>query len=43
LNLGFQNKREADDTSILEALPKNSERNPTKSKAEIVYNNAYNL
>ena len=35
--------REPDDSTILEDLLKNSERNLTKSKAEIVYKPAYNL
>ena len=35
--------READDSSILEELLKNSERNPAKSKAKIFYKTAYDL
>ena len=35
--------RESDDSGIFEELLKNSERNPAKSKAEIVHKLAYNL
>jgi hypothetical protein len=35
--------REGDDSGVLEELLKNSERNPAKSKGQIVYKWAYNL
>ena len=35
--------READDSGILEAQRKNSERNPAKSKAKIVHKPDYDL
>ena len=35
--------RETDDSGILEILHMNSERNPAKSKAEIVYKPTYKL
>ena len=38
-----QKVREADDSGIVEDLLKNSERNPSKSKTEIVYKPAYDL
>ena len=35
--------KKADDIGIFEKLLKNSERNPAKSKAEIVYKQTYKL